>query len=232
MIQSIMIDQREPAWVQKLKFGSIPTAVTLLDCGDIWAATDDGSLLVIERKTPDDLLNSIGDGRLFNQAASMVKLSSWSYIVITGSLIPGGNGKVILSNRESGWDFNSVQGALITVQEMGVRVTFAAGDADFAGCVERLASRSRSEVTIKPARQAQILSPGAQVLSSLPGIGLDRALEIMKHFPNAAIALSYLTDPEWNGASIPGIANGTKANVRRALGLEDDLKLHPVLIGE
>lgn len=232
MIQSVMIDQREPEWVQRLKFGSAPVAVTLLDCGDLWVATSDGALLIVERKTPDDLLNSISDGRLFTQAASMIAQSPWVYIVVTGTLIPNGNGKLTLNHRDSGWDYGAVQGALLTVQEMGVRVVYVQGDADFAGAVERLAKRDRAEVIIRPARQAQILSPGAQVLSALPGIGLERALEIMRHFPNAAFALSYLTDPQWEGESVPGIAGGTKASVRRALGLTEDLKLYPVPIGD
>lgn len=232
MIQSIMIDSREPEFIRKLQFGAIPTAVTLLDCGDVWAAADDGSLLIIERKTPDDLLNSIADGRLINQAANMITKTPWAYIVVTGPIIPNGSGKIVLNNRESGWNFDAVQGALVTVQEMGVRVVYIRGDADFAGCVERLANRSRAEVTIKPTRQAQILSPGAQVLSSFPGIGLDRALEILKHFPNAGVALTFLTDLQWGGDAIPGIANGTKNNVRCALGLADDSKLEVVFTGE
>lgn len=232
MINGVLIDQREPAWVQNLRFGDAPTAVTMLDCGDLHAACADGVVLVIERKTPEDLLASIGDGRLFNQAASMAATSPWSYVVITGIIQPGLNGKTLMAYAETGWDYAAVQGALVTVQELGVKVVFAANESDFAACVMRLAKRGRGQVAIKPARQAQLLSPGAQVLSSLPGIGLDRALDLLKQFPNAAYALAYLTAPDWPGEHITGIGNGVRAGVRRALGLEDNLKLDLAPIGE
>ena len=62
-IQSIMIDSREPQWMQMLRPAGIQPAVTALDAADVWVATADGQLLVIERKTVADLLASIADGR-------------------------------------------------------------------------------------------------------------------------------------------------------------------------
>lgn len=232
VIQGVLIDQREPHWVQQLKFGDAPTAVVMLDTGDLHVACADGTVLIIERKTPEDLLASIGDGRLFNQAANMIATSPWSYIVITGYIAPSTTGRTMLAHQETQWDYNAIQGALITAQELGVRVVFTANESDFAACIVRLAKRGRSQVSIKPTRQAQLLSPGAQVLSSLPGIGLDRALDLLKQFPNAAYALAYLTAPDWPGEHITGIGNGIRNGVRQALGLEENLKLDLTTIGE
>jgi hypothetical protein len=58
VITAALVDSREPQWMQSLTFGGVPTVVTLLDSGDVWAVTDDGHTLMIERKTPSDLLNT------------------------------------------------------------------------------------------------------------------------------------------------------------------------------
>ena len=69
-----MVDNREPEFFQKLKFGGVPTMVTQLETGDVQAVTDDGCTLVFERKTPSDFLNSLKDERLFPQMARMTEL--------------------------------------------------------------------------------------------------------------------------------------------------------------
>ena len=94
----ILIDQREPAWVQGLSFGGIPVAVTLLEYGDVHVATDDGALLAIERKTPNDLLNSLRDDRLWVQLAGLRRLTPWAYLVITGQLHRSSDGHVVTEN--------------------------------------------------------------------------------------------------------------------------------------
>ena len=75
-IASVIIDSREPDWVQRLDFG-VPAAVTALDAGDLWVATTDAQTLIIERKTPTDLLNTIKADRLFQQVIGMRQRSQW-----------------------------------------------------------------------------------------------------------------------------------------------------------
>jgi len=58
-IATAIIDSREPQWVQELTFGDVPTAVAALDYGDLHVLCEDDCTLVIERKTPDDFLNSL-----------------------------------------------------------------------------------------------------------------------------------------------------------------------------
>lgn len=227
-ITSVLVDSREPEWVRALDFG-VPSVVGELECGDVWAATDDGQLLVVERKTGPDLLASIGDGRLFDQAARMVQQSPWSYVVITEPVtsnagnIPG-----------SGWKYSAVMGALLTVQELGVAVVWADGPGDFGPCVQRLAKRSRAGVRggRAPKRGLEGVSPSAGILAALPGIGPERALALLEHLPNAAWALQYLTDTAWPEHPIPGVSNGTRAKVRSALGLEDKVMLALIPIQE
>jgi len=218
-ILSVMVDSREPEWVQKLTFGGAPTAVTMLEVGDVWVATDDAALLVIERKTPSDLLNTIREKRLFKQCAAMREHSEWCYLVIAGELQRGPAGHVFAERRQTGWDWNSVQGALLTVQELGVGVIQCGGDTDFEACVLRLAARDRGEKRIGPRRMSHVLSSGEACLAALPGVGLERVGSLLDYCGTPAWALVALTDG--TEIKVPGIGNGTKRRVRQALGLSD-----------
>jgi ERCC4-type nuclease len=229
-ITGIFVDSREPPNIQKLDFGGAPKIITSLDAGDLWVSTSDKCWLVVERKTPDDLLNSIADGRLLPQVGGMRRRSQWCYLVVTGLLTPTFDGKTVTDHRTTGWDWNSVQGALLSVQEMGVAVVTCLGDSDYEPTICRLAHRQRGEHVLEPRLPARFLTPGEQILTSLPGIGLERAQTLLAEFHNeTAQALCWLT---WTSTfhEVAGIGDKTKGKVREALGLSADAWLtihHP-----
>jgi ERCC4-type nuclease len=226
-IQSVMIDQREPDWVQKLEFSGVPKAVTLLNAGDFLLATDDNCMLAIERKTPGDLLNTLRGDRLFQQVAALREVSPWSYLLITGPLLRGPDNKVI-ADRITGWDWNAVQGALLTVQELGVHVLHCAGDHDLETALIRLANRSRDAVPVDHPRRSRILSDAESIIAALPGIGLERLDAIERVFPINQLGymgLLALTDPEPEKWDIQGIGSGITRRIRKALGLQDGMYL-------
>lgn len=223
-ITAILIDSREPDWVQGLKFDSVPKMVTALEFGDIWVTTDAGDLICVERKTPTDLLGSIKDNRIFAQIAGMKEKTPWAYLMITGLLGASTGGKVIADNRVTGWDFRSIQGALLSIQEAGIGVVYCDGDDDYEAAVKTLCNRHRKiENVIEPRQQSRVMSPGEIMLTALPGIGIERAGKLLTAFDNRpAQALAWLTwlhsDPCYD---IEGIGVGVKRAVRVALKLED-----------
>ena len=217
-IAAVMIDQREPDWIKRMTFGGALVAVTLLECSDFRVACDDGEVLLVERKTASDLLASIADGRLLHQAADMALTSRWSYLLVTGEITANRDGKVVADGVLTGWSFAAVQGALLSIQEMGVFITYCAGNSDIEPALARLAARSRdASLVIAPARAPSILGAGEAALTALPGIGLDRLDNLLRACDTPARALVFLTDPAANGVS--GIGPATKANVRKALSL-------------
>jgi ERCC4-type nuclease len=231
-ITAVMIDSREPDWVQKLSFGGVPTVVTALDYGDLHVACDDGSILVIERKTPDDFLNTLKDERLFPQVAKCAGARHnaqimtghtdhiWPYLIITGQFYPGPNGKTVTPRGVTGWYWASVAGALLSVQEMGMPVVFAANDEDYEHTVILIAQRTRTpETLILPPRPPSLLGPAEQIVASLPGIGLERTRLVLESCGTPAWSLVALTDRE---SQIPGIPPSVKEKVRLALRLKDD----------
>ena len=46
MIKSVIIDSREPKWVQDLSFYTEHKLILEMEYGDIWATCDDGNTLV------------------------------------------------------------------------------------------------------------------------------------------------------------------------------------------
>lgn len=223
-IQAMIVDSREPDWVKQLKFGGAPVMCAELEQGDVHVVCDDGALLVIERKAPEDLLQSIKDARLFAQLSKLKKVSPWAYVLITGQLERGQDGNVVTESRVTGWSWNAVMGALLTMQECGVFIQQCAGDFDFENAVVRLANRDRKEVMlVPPVRLARIAGPAVMFLAALPNIGVEKAEMLLEQSGRRpAIALRNLLDMD---AVTPGVGAITKTLARTALGLDDDMEL-------
>lgn len=237
-ITAVIIDSREPVWIQNLKFGGIPTSVTMLDTGDILAATSDGHTLIVERKTPDDFLNTLKDERLFPQLARMVEkrnaqiankqpVTEWAYLMIEQPFVADQHGKVVTDRGVTGWSFASVMGAILSIQEMGVFVVYAAGAADYQDAIIRLGKRNRTpEMTILPPRPPNVLGPKATFLASLPGVGIDgvqKLLDWSGH--NVSHALIGLTDMEIKSP----VGMALRRRLRDVMGLQDGENFEIVL---
>ncbi len=222
-ILSVIIDSREPDWYKKNKFDGVPVMVQTLDAGDYWVATDDNKILVIERKSPDDFVESVIDGRLFAQAAKMQALAEsgyWPYIIITGQIQRMSDGNCF-TGRERKFSWNAIQGAKLSMQELGVFVYECNSNSDFENAVKRIAERSREEDKLTaPKRKARLANKQVEVLSGLPGVSIEKAELILKYCGTAAWALTALTN-DVETFKIPGVGPGMKNNIRFALGMED-----------
>jgi len=219
-LNAVILDTREPESITKLTF-DVPTSTQALPCGDAWLSTDTG-IVIVERKTASDLLGSIMDGRLFDQASRMVKASPWSYVVVTSIPIVR-SGYVWTSGRITKWKWASVMGALLTVQEMGVGVMFLYAPTQYKAALVRLANRNRDDVRPHHKREAVMAAPGELILSSLPGISEVRAQALLDHCGSAAWALMYLSGDK--GGEVPGVGPATREAARKALGLDEGLML-------
>ena len=216
-MKACIIDSREPDHIKHINFGC-PSMVQTLETGDLHIATDDDKLLVIERKTAGDFVNSIKDGRLFNQVARAKQITPYVYVVIVGTILPASHGKTYINGNLTGWDYSAIQGVMTSIQELGVVIVYCADDNDFLPCIVRLANRSRGDVIVMPVREAAIFGGAENVLASLPGIGAKKAADLLKHFPNVGSALWFLTDIDDVQTKIPGIAENTKKNIVKLLG--------------
>ena len=240
-ITAVMIDSREPTWVQHLKFGSVPAMVAMLETGDVQAVTDDGHTLIIERKTADDFLNTLKDDRLFPQMARMVEIrnqqlasgqpvTSWPYLIIQEPLTANHENKVITARGVTGWSWPAVTGTLLSIQELGIGVVFANGQVDFEDSVLRLGKRNRAPaMRIMPAKMPNVLGPKAAFLAGLPGVGIERVQTVLEWAgDNVAHALIGLTDMEIKSP----VGFTLRRQLRALLGLADNENIEIVLQGE
>jgi ERCC4-type nuclease len=222
MITSAIIDSREPKHIQRLTFGGVPTTVIALDAGDVMATTDDNAILLIERKTPGDLLGTIARKRLFPQCTKILDVTPWAYLVITGILYRDRDGYVTVGGQgHTGWRYADVQGALLTAQEMGVGVLYCAED-EFEAAVLRLCNRDRSTVRIKPPREGYLLKDGEAALAALPGIGPERVQTLISTLGSVSAVLEWLTNLD-DQRHVSGVAGGIKQHVKAALGLNGEV---------
>lgn len=184
---------------------------------DFKIATPDGFMLKVERKTPNDFLESIKDRRLFNQVSRLVEGGGFPYVIIEGVFFPDPDGFVWFDGQTRKFQWSSLQGALISVQELGVSIVY---DQDFHGAVGRLVSRSRSMVKIPPRREPYVFSEQETIMMSLPGVGSKKAieyLELSNH--NVAVALTMLTAPHDGKKNyVPGWGKKSRDNLVNVLG--------------
>ncbi|MEL7626956.1 MAG: ERCC4 domain-containing protein [Anaerolineaceae bacterium] len=228
-LTAVMIDSREPQWIKSLSFGGCPVVVTALDAGDFWVSTDDNQILVIERKTPEDFLGTLGQGRLFVQGNVLQQernAGKWAYLLITGGISSNAEGYVVVDKRETKWRWTDIQGALLSMQELGVFVHFCNGDGDLEAAIIRLANRDRRpEMKVLPARVGSHLSMQERALCALPGIGEEIVGRLLAFCGSAGAAIAVCTELQ-SSIKIPGIGPGMKNNIRYALGLNEGQELH------
>jgi ERCC4-type nuclease len=193
--------------------------VSALEFGDVRIQMPDGDLILIERKTPRDFLDSIKDRRLFNQVAGMVRKTRWAYVLIEGCWTEN-NGWLLIDDgpikKSTKWAWHSVQGALLSIQEMGAAIVY---DLDTHGAIERIANRSHNDVKIPPRREPHVFSETENILMALPGIGSKKAQEYLELFnDNVSLALMALTAPHDGKNHIPGWGKKSRDGLVRALG--------------
>ncbi len=219
------------AWSAKYNL-TLPDAATVVENPDQAALIAlSKHAVLIERKTPSDFLNSIKDGRLFDQAMRVSDYAQYPVILITGFFYESGD-KVEADGRETGWNWWSVQMAIFRLLMAGCAV-LQCRERQLADVIAHLWKwQFDSNKFGRKAPPAPLipLSSEASFLCGLPGIGPEKANALIKYSGTPSSALQFLTNP--NSAELSGRPEGfgrqTIMNARRFLGLTDQDVLLPV----
>jgi ERCC4-related helicase len=173
-LPTIHIDTRELAeFVDKLRYRGAIVEVKQLDFGDFVASSE----VVIERKTIDDFVKSVYDGRLFKQIASMSDKYPRPILVIQGER------KDLRGIGESAF-----YGAVASiVSDFKVPVFFAPSERDVVEIVYHIARREqiekKKEMKIREGRKPMTLADAQRyIVSGIPGVNsvlADRLLSKM-----------------------------------------------------
>jgi len=241
-IMALQVDTRESDFIKRwdtrppAELVGIPIAVAMLENGDAKIWCQGGKVLLVERKTPSDFLNSIPNDHIFDQVSRMMAERATAgvlpFLVITGEIHRNPQtGMCIIPGQKhgEGWNWDAIQGALLSIQEAGVPVIFCASEMEYAAALERLAKRNHSLMVINPTREIMPLTPQERVLCAFDGIGPELAGEILSRCITLATAISFLADLAPTCPKIAGIALGRKQAIRKTLQLPDgetlDIKL-------
>jgi len=208
-----LVDDREPKNIQMDLKSVFQVKVARLDTADILVATPKG-ICLIERKTPGDFLNSIGDGRLINQTAKMLEVCSAPIFIIEGDVKCNREGKVVADGRSTRWGYWSYQGMVLSLQLSGALVINVPSRL-FAQAAYRSVIWFQKESHMSQRRTAVGLRTtyGQQVdaLAAFPHIGEEKASQLLDTFGNLWNTISSV--PEWD--KVPGIGKKTVEDVIR-----------------
>ncbi|HYB04428.1 MAG TPA: ERCC4 domain-containing protein [Nitrososphaerales archaeon] len=158
----VYVDTREiPELVEKLRQRGSRVEVKQLDFGDFVVSSD----VVIERKTLDDFVKSIYDGRLFSQLVNMNEKYPRPILLIQGD-----------KKHLSGIGETAFYGALASVlADFKVPIFFASNEREVAEIIFHLARREqmekKRETRIREGRKPVTLAENQRyIVSGIPGV--------------------------------------------------------------
>jgi ERCC4-related helicase len=184
----VIADTREiPELVEKLRQRGSRVEVKQLDFGDFVLSEE----IVIERKTLDDFVKSIYDGRLFKQLVNMSEKYSRPILVIQGE-----------KKHLSGIGETAFYGALASVlADFKVPVFFATNEKEVAEIIFHIARREqlekKKELRVREGRKPVSVAENQRyIVSGIPGVSgvladrlLSRTETIEKLFSSAELDL-------------------------------------------
>ncbi len=238
----IIVDQNEqatnPTVVERMRKTFPNLQIANLTCGDVNIILDTGDVLAIERKRADDLLGSIGDGRVFRQVEQMAQGAKWSCIIVEGHItFDKKTDMTVVNGRETKWRGVSVRGALMAIQFAGCPVIPSMPETYPDVISDVIAFCSKPEVHQQSLSRKRIVTfppidLKEEIIAAFPGVGLKRARSLFEfvgsgnenQFSSLAEAICWITAfPGINQSARPeGWGNGTVMNFRAALGLKEN----------
>lgn len=176
----IYVDTREQASsvVLRLKETDAVINVKQLEVGD-YVLSDD---VVVERKTVEDFLGSVIDGRLFNQLTSMSTNYSAPLIILEG------NQRELFTLRNM--HENAIRGILASIAlNYRIPILYTADSDETAQLVYQIAKREQlgkeNEIRLRVGRKGLTIKEQQQfVLEGFPLVGPSLAKALLKRFGN------------------------------------------------
>ncbi|AFK21638.1 DEAD/DEAH box helicase [Pyrococcus sp. ST04] len=171
----IVVDTRElrSEVVKRLKMLGVSLEFKTLDVGDYIVSED----VAIERKSANDFIQSIIDGRLFDQVKRLKDAYSRPIIIIEGQLYG-------IRNVHP----NAIRGAIAAVTvDFGVPVIFSSTPEETAQYIYLIAKREQEEkekdVRIRSEKKALTLAERQRlIVEGLPHVSATLAKRLLRHF--------------------------------------------------
>ncbi len=166
--------------------------------------------VAIERKSAEDFIQSIIDGRLFDQAKRLSESYARPIVIVEGEL----------SSVTRNVHPNAVRGAIISlITDFGVGVIFSKGPEETTAYIKLIAKREQEEKKRLPRLRGEkriMTLPEMQqyIVESLPFVGPKLARELLKTFGTVE---KVMTASERELARVEGIGPKRAKEIRRVL---------------
>lgn len=179
---TIFIDDREKRSkiLNYLRKMGVKVLISRLNVGDYIISKD----IIIERKKIDDLVNSLIDGRLFEQVKNMLRYSTRPLIIVEGNLNNIYRYRKITPHQ--------MLGLLSTLLLMGVNIIFVRNEEETAyfiySLIKKINTEKEKKEWISPTKIGHrkggksIWDAQVNLISSIPGISREMAIKILKYF--------------------------------------------------
>ena len=199
----IVVDVREPDTIKrqiKQKFGDVQ--FKQLVYGDI---VINGSVC-IERKTPEDFVASVSDGRLTRQMIGMVSNYDVSIVMVTGTI-----GGLFLKHIRRGLNENALMGKLVSLNVHGVQVLFIGNH--FLWYLDRLVDYMSNKKVVR--RNIKKMSGDNRIamVASISKVGESKARLLLEKYNTVMNTLMHVD--EWK--EIKGIGDKIIENAKNVL---------------
>jgi len=186
----ILVDSREP--IDIAEGISEATRVTL-PVGDYAFFTCKGEKVLVERKTPGDLLTSFQTGRFQGQVRRLVEDCNYPFLLLEGHMFATSDGFTKFKSQIVKWRFVSVQNILITAQLSGLYLVFSDNKKGTVKMVEGMFNYFQKEEHLSLLRPKVInifyndtAAAREMIVSSVPGIGPELAKRLLAKFRTPA----------------------------------------------
>jgi ERCC4-type nuclease len=183
----VLVDTREHAEevIRHIKEAGCGVVKTKLDAGDYVAGR-----FIFERKSVADFVNSIIDGRLFDQAVRLKDTGLKPVVIVEGDLW----GELRFRKISP----NAVLGAQLALYGMDIGVVYTEDKAQTGALLCLAAKREVKSGVRTPSAKKKIDIKSLQIalLASLPGVGPKRAEELLRKYGTPLNAL--LNYKSWN----------------------------------
>jgi DNA excision repair protein ERCC-4 len=168
--------------------------------------------ITVERKTADDFLLSIIDGRLFNQLSNLKKFCSHPILLIEGNPY----------KTSYNFDRMAIQGALVSTQVIWyVPVIFSRTKEDTRDILLMIGRQVGTCIDVAPLRGGyrpkRLKSKQLYILQGLPKVGPKLAKRLLRHFKSVSKVMSA---PVQSLAEVDGIGKISAEKIREVLDTE------------
>jgi ERCC4-type nuclease len=155
--------------------------------GDINIPLEDGNILAIERKTPHDFLQSIGNRHIFHQVEVMAQHAKYSVIIVTGKFLYTEKSDMVRIDGEeklTNWTGASVRAAMTAIQFSGCPIIFCPSNKYCMAIAEIYNTVNKPDKHQGIIKNRIITFPPIddriQFLAQLPNVGMKKADSLLK----------------------------------------------------